>query len=459
MDPYQYVLNEKNKRIQEEYMNEMNEKWIKDIRSRMENYSEPLPADLWEKIDADISRPKVIPMWRKWTSVAAAAAVVLAVSTVSLFYWTSEPSLKESNLSIVEAPAIDNTGQKDTPKDVIPEDVKPVVAEVKNDKLLSAVSVKVYDEDESNVDTIEEKQSVAVSDNSPVVVTNDERQEEPTSDMKEEDSSSAKEKRINMMKADRETVRRNASYLAMADDGNGKRRSKMQIGVTTGNIPYSSSSNFSGMSRLGMSTKTLSSANNLIVGEISDATASYTQMLSNNINKETYTDIKHHMPVTVGASVKWGFSENWALETGLNYTYLYSELRSGAKSYIEDEQKLHYVGIPLKVQRSVWSNSIFSFYASAGGMMEKCVSGSLDEGVVLENNKKSHYSEDLNVKPLQFSVLASVGLQANFNKLLSLYLEPGMIYYFDDNTDVLTIRKDKPFNFNLQLGLRFNLGK
>lgn len=440
-------------------MNEMNEKWIKDIRSRMENYSEPLPADLWEKIDADISRPKVIPMWRKWTSVAAAAAVVLAVSTLSLFYWTSEPSLKESNLSIVEAPAIDNTEQKDTPKDVIPEDVKPVVAEVKNDKLLSAVSVKVYDEDESNVDTIEEKQSVAVLDNSPVVVTNDEKQEEPTSDMKEEDSSSAKEKRINMMKADRETVRRNASYLAIADDGNGKRRSKMQIGVTTGNIPYSSSSNFSGMSRLGMSTKTLSSANNLIVGEISDATASYTQMLSNNINKETYTDIKHHMPVTVGASVKWGFSENWALETGLNYTYLYSELRSGAKSYIEDEQKLHYVGIPLKVQRSVWSNSIFSFYASAGGMMEKCVSGSLDEGVVLENNKKSHYSEDLNVKPLQFSVLASVGLQANFNKLLSLYLEPGMIYYFDDNTDVLTIRKDKPFNFNLQLGFRFNLGK
>lgn len=440
-------------------MNEMNEKWIKDIRSRMENYSEPLPADLWEKIDADISRPKVIPMWRKWTSVAAAAAVVLAVSTVSLFYWTSEPSLKESNLSIVEAPAIDNTEQKDTPKDVIPEDVKHVVAEVKNDKLLSAVSAKVYDEDESNVDTIEEKQSVAVSDNSPVVATNDEKQEEPTSDMKEEDSPSAKEKRINMMKADRETVRCNASYLAMADDGNGKRRSKMQIGVTTGNIPYSSSSNFSGMSRLGMSTKTLSSANNLIVGEISDATASYTQMVYKNANQKTYTDIKHHMPVTVGASVKWGFSENWALETGLNYTYLYSELRSGAKDYTEQEQKLHYVGIPLKVQRSVWSNSIFSFYASAGGMMEKCVSGSFGGVIVLENNRKSHFSEDLNVKPLQFSVLASVGLQANFNKLLSLYLEPGMIYYFDDNTDVLTIRKDKPFNFNLQLGLRFNLGK
>ena len=440
-------------------MNDKNEKWIKDIRNRMEDYSESLPVGLWENIENEISRPKVIPMWKRWQAVAAAAVVVIAVSTLSLLYWISGSSLKESNLSIADIPDIDYADNKNVLKEMTLEDVKPVVPEVKNDKLLSAVSAKVYDEDESNVNTIEEKKSVTVAENSLVVVTNDEKQKTSASEIKEENGSSAMEKRINMMKADRETVRRNASYLAMADDGNGKKRSKMQIGVTTGNIPYSSSSSFSGMSRLGMSTKTLSSANNVIVGEISDATASYTQMLSNNINKKTYTDIKHHMPVTVGASVKWGFSENWALETGLNYTYLYSELRSGAKSYIEDEQKLHYVGIPLKVQRSVWSNSIFSFYASAGGMMEKCVSGSLDRVTVDENNRKSYFSEDLNVKPLQFSVLASVGLQANFNKLLSLYLEPGMIYYFDDNTDVLTIRKDKPFNFNLQLGLRFNLGK
>ena len=440
-------------------MNDKNEKWIKDIRNRMEDYSESLPVGLWENIENEISRPKVIPMWKRWQAVAAAAVVVIAVSTLSLLYWISGSSLKESNLSIADIPDIDYADNKNVLKEMTLEDVKPVVPEVKNDKLLSAVSAKVYDEDESNVNTIEEKKSVTVAENSLVVVTNDEKQKTSASEIKEENGSSAMEKRINMMKADRETVRRNASYLAMADDGNGKKRSKMQIGVTTGNIPYSSSSSFSGMSRLGMSTKTLSSANNVIVGEISDATASYTQMLSNNINKKTYTDIKHHMPVTVGASVKWGFSENWALETGVNYTFLYSELRSGAKSYIEDDQKLHYVGIPLKVQRSVWSNSIFSFYASAGGMMEKCVSGSLDRVTVDENNRKTYFSEDLNVKPLQFSVLASVGLQANFNKLLSLYLEPGMIYYFDDNTDILTIRKDKPFNFNLQLGLRFNLGK
>ena len=72
---------------------------------------------------------------------------------------------------------------------------------------------------------------------------------------------------------------------------------------------------------------------------------------------------------------------------------------------------------------------------------------------------KSSENEKIDEKPLQFSALASVGIQANFNKWLSIYFEPGMAYYFDDNTELLTIRKDKPFNFNMQLGLRFNLGK
>lgn len=162
------------------------------------------------------------------------------------------------------------------------------------------------------------------------------------------------------MREDRETVRRNASYLAMSDSKRSK-GSGVQLGVMTGNIPYSSSNSFSGMSRLAIPTKSVSQVNDVVVGEVSGATASYSQMLFNNMGRQTYTDIKHHMPVTVGASVKWNLNEHWALESGLNYTYLYSELRSGAKSYIEDKQKLHYVGIPLKVQRSVWSNSIFLF--------------------------------------------------------------------------------------------------
>ena len=67
------------------------------------------------------------------------------------------------------------------------------------------------------------------------------------------------------------------------------------------------------------------------------------------------------MPVTVGLSIKWNITREWALETGMNYTMLSSELHSGSGSYIEEQQKLHYIGIPLKVHRSIWNNRWFHF--------------------------------------------------------------------------------------------------
>lgn len=437
-------------------MNELKDKWINDIRNRMEDYSEPLPAGLWEKIDSEISAPKVIPLWKRWQSVAAAAVVVIAISTLSVWYWGNKQSIKDANLAgITDIESSENI----EPLSKLVEDGVIKTPETNGQIAVNTVvpekSESVYEKvlPENEVKTFVSFEKLAVDNTEE----NNEVKKEDKEISEAEENVQSKEKRINMMKADRETLKRNASYVAMAGDKHKSGRNNVELGIMAGNIPYSSSSSFSGMSRLAMVPKSISSVNNSVVSDISDASATYSQMLFSNMDKETYTDVKHHIPVTIGASVKWNINDKWALESGLNYTYLYSELRSGANSYVEDKQKLHYVGIPLKVQRSIWNNSIFSLYASAGGMMEKCVSGSVETVYVDGNTKKNYESEDLSVKPLQFSVLASLGVQANFNKYFSLYLEPGMIYYFDDNTDILTIRKDKPFNFNLQLGLRFNI--
>ena len=61
----------------------------------------------------------------------------------------------------------------------------------------------------------------------------------------------------------------------------------------------------------------------------------------------------------------------------------------------------------------------------------------------------------LTVYPLQFSVSGAVGAQFNATMLIGVYVEPGVAYFFDDGSDVQTIRKDTPFNFNLQAGIRF----
>ena len=85
-----------------------------------------------------------------------------------------------------------------------------------------------------------------------------------------------------------------------------------------------------------------------------------------------------------------------------------------------------------------WSLSTFP----GGGMIEKCVYGKLG-------------SEKETVKPLQFSVSGAVGVQLNATKRIGIYMEPGVAYFFDEGSSVQTIRKENPFNFNIQAGIRF----
>ena len=310
-------------------MKDNREKWIDDIRNRIEDYSEPLPVGLWEKIEADIPSAKVIPLWRRWQSVAAAAVAVVGVSTLSLWYWSSDKYVNQANnaeiLNVVKPATVIDAQQ------LMSDNIENEVSDGGNRLAYNATEVTT---DSRTIDF------APVND---VILMNTVAEEEVSENnyaVTEVDDDHSKEKRINMMKADRETAKRNAAYLAMSVEKDNK-DSKIQVGVMTGNIPYSSSNSFSGMSRLSTLKKVNSNPNNAVAGEISDATASYTQVLFNNIGKETYTDVKHHIPVTVGASLKWNLNDKWAVETGLNYTYLYSELKSGAQSYIEDRQKLH----------------------------------------------------------------------------------------------------------------------
>ena len=267
-----------------------------------------------------------------------------------------------------------------------------------------------------------------------------------------ENTEETKQLRQQRMEADKRQMQRN-QYLAYAQPKTSNKQ-KWSVGVTAGNTPYSTSSSFGGFGRLdtrAMSLETLNPTNQV--------EAAYSQVLLNNREQVTQTDIRHRTPVTIGASVKWNLNDNWAIESGLNYTLLSSELHSGSQSYVEEEQKLHYIGIPLKIHRTIWQNKLFYFYASAGGMMEKCVSGKQEVIYAYDTNSIEKETRSLDISPLQWSVMAAVGAQVNIVKRFGIYIEPGMAYYFDDGSDVETIRKQHPFNFNLQFGLRFSLSK
>lgn len=166
---------------------------------------------------------------------------------------------------------------------------------------------------------------------------------------------------------------------------------------------------------------------------------------------DLYEETKHHQPISVGMQVGFHLLPKLKLSTGLVYTKVSSDFISGVYDIrTVSTQDLHYIGIPLNLSYSVWEYKGLHTYVTAGG-----------EGAV---NIKNHTETDGEVKEskrdkMQWSTNASVGIQYDFIPQLGVYVEPGMKYYFDNGSQIENIFKDKKLNFNIQFGLRFNVGK
>ena len=182
----------------------------------------------------------------------------------------------------------------------------------------------------------------------------------------------------------------------------------------------------------------------------------------NTINRdiETKTGYDHHLPIRIGLSVAYALTDRLSISSGLTYTRLSSDIKDASREskYI-GEQRLHYVGIPVNVSYKVASSRWICLYGTAGVLAEKCVSGTTDEGYVENNTMKYTNTQDISSKPLQMSVNAGVGIQFDIIDNVGIYAEPGLSYYFDDGSALQTIYKEKPLNFNLNVGVRFKLGK
>lgn len=183
-------------------------------------------------------------------------------------------------------------------------------------------------------------------------------------------------------------------------------------------------------------------------------------MSSVNRDEETKTEYEHHLPIRIGLSVAYALTDRLSISSGLTYTRLASDIKDASREskYI-GEQRLHYVGIPVNVSYKVASSRWISLYGTAGVLAEKCVSGTTDEGYVENNTMKYTNTQDISSKPLQMSVNAGVGIQFDFIDNVGIYAEPGLSYYFDDGSALQTIYKEKPLNFNLNVGVRFKLSK
>lgn len=411
------------------------ELWMKKLKEKLEDYSEPIPPSGWEQLEKELmpSIEKKIHTYRKWTMVAAAAVLLAIVSSVSL-YFLGTPAADD--IRHIQTPALASS------PDVLPGSPQPDL----NNTVIEPV---LHPSTKERLAKTERKTSVSL----PVAIPENKYAPEDVKqgDVRVEEKNVTQEKPIvDERQSAKPVVGEQPKPKSRRPSGKDKlhiptekREGKKGIwstGLSVGNSGGAATTAVGGGMSSYMSRVSMASVSNGMVQIPNDQALVFEEGVPYLRQVQNVTDIKHHQPLSFGLSVRKSLKKGFSLETGLTYTLLSSDAKL-VDSEQNVEQKLHYLGIPLRANWSFLDKKIFTLYVSGGGMIEKCVYGKLG-------------TEKETVKPFQFSLSGAVGAQLNATKKVGIYVEPGVAYFFNDGSGVQTIRKENPLNFNIQAGIR-----
>lgn len=448
----------------------MSNNWQKDIHDRMGNYEIDAPEGLWDNISKEMGSKGIGPksmgeangdnkqttkgatifQHRFQRAVGIAVAACLAF-VVGFYFYNSDdttPTLADNSASQKTVTKQQYSSQISDNKDLDTDNNSSIGKDTENNtikntqKLLAAhgeVNGDANGEQSinnapENVATAE-SQSTASNNNIATATANEEK---PKAKSQKESAHNENYKDL-WAKEDFNNVRKANS-----------RTSKWQIGTSA-----------TGLAGTSINTRSIS---DLIVATGSDGYDwEGSPMLGIGIynqGQEVKTEYKHHLPVRIGLNIAYALSDRLSLESGVSYTRLSSDMKDGTSTnFISGSQNLDYVGIPLSLKYKALSYGAFDLYAATGILAEQCVNGKTSKDFVIEGNIKKTEQQNIHSRPLQLSANAAVGLQFKIADNIGIYAEPGLSYFFDDNSSLNTIYKEKPLNFNLNIGFRYEIGK
>ena len=163
----------------------------------------------------------------------------------------------------------------------------------------------------------------------------------------------------------------------------------------------------------------------------------------------------HYMPINFSLALKYRLNNRFALETGLTYSRLKSEFEMGSNgNTINEQQTIHYLGIPVKGIYNIYNRKMWSLYGSLGLSIEIPVHSPLNTSYYLHGILEATEKSTIHA-PWQWSVGTGLGVQYNFTPNIGLFAEPSLQYYIPTGTQIETYSREHPFNFSLPLGIRF----
>lgn len=411
----------------------MNEEWLNNLRNKIEQHTEPAPEGLWEDIEHELFpeekkrfvflKPDIAKAEESGhgfriyikTVVRVASVIILVLFTKNIVTHTVIPI---ANTIII--PKNQSTENEESVKSI---SISKTHHLAKKSEEIKNSETQVFEKDEnplsSDLAFLEARIKLR------------------------ENSSDIEFPKITLPTTGNDEIAFEESTSAT--------KKRFTASILTGQISSGSAqqhTGFTSMTAKPMETQSIIEEN------------TFSAILARNSSETVYTDIKHKSPVTVGISVLYQLTPKLSLGSGLTYTKLVSELQAGNESdYIRSRQTLNFIGIPVHLNYLIFESKRLATYVSSGAAFDKNIGGNMVTQYTLNPISEDGPKEKLTDKTIQVSVNALVGVQYKINSQLGIYLEPGVNYYFQNQSEHSTLFKEKPFMVNTRMGLRFTLNK
>ena len=376
------------------------DKWEERLEQYLADYQVSPSHDLWEGIESglqkEVKRQTRIVMLCRWM---VAAALVGVVTGGTVFFWQQEHD------GVIVPQQQQQTGTLSQVEDVI-----PVIESI---PVRSGYAKRIVEPD---IQPSIEREVLEDDNQATVQITK------------------------------RDTTHRDGSFVS--SDNDTKEPSLCVVEEKTIQVRHHRQLTMNLYASSGVSSLNKRNAVLMSPSMLENFTASRTREGDSHVYLVGYEERESHdQPISFGLTFSYPLTSRLSIGTGVVYTKLNSNFVTVMQNYqIHRHQTLHYVGIPLNLQFSVWRWHGLNTYLSAGGQADWNIKAKTStDGVEQVMNKDR----------MQWSIGGSLGVQYNILPQLGIYTEPGIRYYFDNGSDVSNFFKDKPTDFHLELGLRF----
>lgn len=409
----------------------MKEQWTQDLKDKLSDYEAPMmPEGLWDDIEKEISPKKTVPFFVRWQRVCAAVALLLVSASGIWFMMNGDGN--DTSLAVIDGNPVQNIEESSQLTDAN----TPSVGGIKS---LIASAITTYNVDRKLVADAYasvSSQEETTSDNNS---SQDASQPETSQETPHSETVSETPTKTN-------NENRSMEYY-VPENYTSKKKNKDNIYLAV---------NASGIAASGTN---ISSGERFDYG-IWDSPTDSTETIQASRSKSYIDNVQHHRPISVGMQVGIPLSKRWSLNTGLTYTYLYSEFDKGYQNrYTHTDQKLHYLGVPLMFNYRLYSSRIINLYLGLGSRFDVGVSGTSTAHEIINDNEASVSSERLSGIPCNILPTINSGVQLNIIKGLSIYAEPSLQYNSSTSKKYSTYYTEHNLMFDIHFGVRWDLSK